>query len=173
MRPGNEYLVGLLLITTGIVLILKHYFHLNIPVVRTILALGLIYLGIIILWGGWTVEKANMIAFNKGTLVIDEKNQEYNLIFSNGQIELPQGVTAQVSERKKVNVIFSNGELRISPGMPVLISVDSAFARTQFPDGAIVNFGSSTYRSKGYVEGEDYLFIKSSVVFGNLQVIQE
>lgn len=173
MRPGIEYLLGLLLITAGIVLISKHYFDLNIPVVRTILALGFIYLGIIILWGGWKVEDTNMIVFNKETLVIDDRNQEYNLIFSNGKIELPHRVNPQVSEQKKVNVIFSNGELRVSPELPVLINVDSVFARTQFPDGATVNFGSYTYRSKGYIEGENYLFIESSVVFGNLKVIQE
>lgn len=173
MRLGNEYFLGFLLITAGVVLILRHYFHFNIPVFRTILALAFIYLGIIILWGGWKGSDADMIVFDKGRIVIGDENLEYSLIFSNGEIELPGKINAQLTERKKVNVIFSSGDLRISPELPVIINVDSAFARSQFPDGTTQNFGSYTYRSKGYVEGENYLFIEASVVFGNLRVIQD
>lgn len=173
MRFGNEYFLGFLLITAGAVLILRHFFHFNVPVIRTILALTLIYLGITLLWGGWRVTDANMMLFNNGRIVMSEGNPEYNLIFSNGVVELPEALNKQaVSERKKVNVIFSSGDLRIDPSLPVVVNVDSAFARSQFPDGTTLNFGSHTYRSKSYVEGENYLFMEVSVVFGNLRVVQ-
>ena len=173
MKPGGEYFLGLLLIIAGAVLILRHYFHFNIPVARTILALSLICLGVSILWGGFKIGEANMIVFNQGKLAIDDRYQEFSLIFANGEVDLPAEITSQVSERKKVNVIFSHGELRIKSDLPVLINADSAFASSRFPDGAKVNFGSYTYRSKGYKEGENYLFIEVRVVFGDFRVIQD
>ncbi|KUG04540.1 hypothetical protein ASZ90_018031 [hydrocarbon metagenome] len=169
MKFSNEYFWGILLVVLGIIIILRNYFNINIPIFRSIFAFILIYLGVMTLFGGFAVKSGDMMLFNEGTIKVTDNAPEYNILFSSGTIDLSRLKTDSKPESIKVNVIFSNGKILVGPDLPLVIKLNSAFANSSFPDGSSINFGDHTYRTSASDES-DPIFVEVSVVFGRVAI---
>jgi len=170
----NQVFWGVLLIILGITVIIKVLFHINIPLGRIALAFILIYIGIWFLIGGkfgWR-QSGNTVVFNDSQISITKpSNEEYNIIFGKGTMDLTGVVLAKGVTKVKLNTVFGGGVIKINPDIPMKIVIDSPFAAAKLPDGNNVTFGSGyTYQTKSFQEGQDYLLIEADVVFGGLEV---
>ncbi len=87
---------GVLLITAGVLLIVRKYVPFNLPVVRILVALVFVYLGVRIIVHGPTVRDENTVVFGSRTTLAGETtgSRDYNIIFGSGDIDftgLPGG----------------------------------------------------------------------------------
>ena len=163
---------GVVLIILGLSVIINMIFHVHIPVFRILFALIIIYIGIRVLTGGgfhpFKPDK-NTIMFGE-TTVNDLSQKQYNVVFGKGNFDL-SNVKAS-GGTTELNTIFGATEIVLPAGVPAKLSVDSAFAGAQLPDGSTVSFGSSVWKTQGFDETKPHISLKISVVFGGLQVRQ-
>lgn len=161
---------GVLLIILGISTIVKTVFNVNIPLFRTAFSLFIIYIGLTMLFNGFSFEtEKNTVLFSERKMNATNSFDKYNIIFGKGEVDFT--VRPPEYGRREVNIIFGSGIIRISSDIPVKIKVHSAFAAAFMPDGNQIAFGEYTYRTGSLKEEENYLEIEANVVFGSLQII--
>lgn len=170
MKIAGEHFWGLIFLLLGILLLLKHYTSINIPIFRIIIGFLLICTGICILIGGFFPATDNLVVFDSKKLVAGSGQDEYNLIFSDATVDL-SSITIE-NQVIRVNTIFSRGKVIIPSNQPVIVKVNAAFARGKTPDQRAVVFGDVQYQSGTVGDGKQGLTIEASVVFGTLQIIE-
>ena len=163
---------GIMLILFGLSAILKTY-DIHFPFARIIFALIFIYIGVAILVGGPFLTKyENTALFNKQHIkVTDHINDEYNIIFGKGTIDLTDIQAKKTWTDVEINTVFGSSKVLIDSSNPIKIKVSSAFAGAQLPDGSTISFGDYTYTKKGTDTEGKLINIEASVVFGNLEII--
>ena len=165
---------GVVLIIFGITIIIKIIFNIHIPLFRIMIALFFIYLGIQILMGWKFFPQGNerSAIFNETKIQADSSDNEYNIIFGKGDVDLTKIDLKEKSVNIKINTVFGGSFIKLNPEMPYIIKVDSAFAGARLPDGNNAAFGTYVYKSKNFKEHENHLRIKASVVFGGIEFNQ-
>lgn len=168
---------GVVVILFGVSIIVNAVFNIHIPFFRVLLAVFFIYIGIMVLSGGFKFSgKAdqNTVLFSEGTMQFtgDGKNREFNVIFGKGttrfsDISLTAGNTAV-----KVNSIFGESEIEIDSSMPILIHVNAAFGAAYLPDRTVTSFGDYTYKTPSYGKDKKSLEIQANVVFGAIRFVE-
>ena len=147
MRPFDTYFWGLLFIVVGIAFIIKHTMHINIPIMRIAFGFVLVYWGLSLIVGGFSVGGKN------------------NVIFGNTDIK-------SSNIQNEYNTVFGSSTMKISADMPIVIKASVAFSSIHFPDGTNLSFGEYVYKTKAYKENEPYITIKADVAFGKLDIIE-
>jgi hypothetical protein len=159
---------GIILVLFGFSVILKSILNIDIPIFKIVFALILIYLGVKILTG--TSQKGkNILIFNRSGFQKNVSNNEYNVIFSSGEIDLRDIEDIQGNVSKEVNIVFGSGRLYLPKNIPVVVKVETVFGESRLPDGKTDFFGEYNYK-RGGGPGENTLFLEVNVVFGSLLV---
>ena len=120
---------GILLILLGVSMILKAVYKIDIPVIRIMFAIIIIYWGLKMLFGTPFINKnENNVIFNKADIEHVEAGKEYNVIFGRSEIDLRDICLNERSSELEINIIFGYGEIYINPDIPLLIKVSTVFA---------------------------------------------
>jgi hypothetical protein len=160
---------GILLIAVGVWFILRRFFPFRIPVVRLIIAVLFVYVGIRVLVRGPLGNRPEPF-FESHQRYSAGWDRDYNIIFSNGDVDLTEVTLGATSVHTQVNVVFGSGVLRINPALPVRIDMSAAFGTVEAPDGRSVSFGDTVYTSASYRDGAPALVVRATSVFGKLAV---
>jgi hypothetical protein len=167
---------GVVLVLWGCALVLNVLFHLNIPVFRMLIALIIIFVGIQMLlgwkgkpWYNVHSDEHNVI-FGHSIQNATPSTKEYNIIFSNGEVDITDPNPEWVNSKLEVNTIFSSGLLKINPEIPAKIVTTAAFGRMFTPDNHQLVMGDHVYQTPALKENQPYLLIEATVVFGNMEV---
>ena len=162
---------GIALIALGVWFLVRQYVPVHIPVFRIIVALFFVYLGVRVLVHGPVVRDHNTVVFSDSTIPYSpDSGRDYNVIFSNGTVDLSRVQVSGTSVRTEVNVVFGAGTLRINPATPVRIRMSSAFGTVEAPNGRSVAFGDAVYTTESYRDGAPALEIRATSVFGRLAI---
>ncbi|HZK34622.1 MAG TPA: LiaF domain-containing protein [Bacillota bacterium] len=165
----RTYFWGIFLILSGLFLLIKYFFNLNISTARVIIGLFLVLLGIFILIGDYSYSDNKNLVFSNRSFQYDANVDEYNIIFSKGTVDLTGFVPSGGQTEIEINSIFGNTELRLPEDVKVYIDAGGAFGKTDFPDGSSFTFGDRIYA--GGVEKDDAdLVIEISTVFAKTEI---
>ncbi|MCF8009220.1 MAG: hypothetical protein K9K32_05595 [Halanaerobiales bacterium] len=162
--------IGILLIFIGLTAILKT-FDIEIPFVRILIGLLIIYVGVTILFGGTLIDiDHNTIIFSNKTLKVTDFNEdEYNIIFGSGVIDLSELPIQNHHKEIEINTIFGFSSVLLDSKKPIRLDVSSVFGIAETPDGNKINFGDYEYTN--IKKNDNYILnLKSSVVFGNSKI---
>ncbi len=162
---------GLMLILIGLSVILKSVFHINLPIVRIIFALILIYWGVTLLSNKKSKDNDETIMFKDSSILIEEAESEKTIIFGSGKINLSDIILTDENYHLKVNVIFGSGVVYVPKDFPAIIKVSAVFGEGRLPDGSTEVFGDSVYKSPDYDRSIPHLILDLDVVFGSGVVI--
>jgi len=165
---------GIVLILLGVSIVINIIFGIHIPLFRIICALVLIYLGVRLLIGRsvWKCGNDNVV-MTEGTIKADAAGRAYNVVFGKGDVDLRDIQVKDKETRVELSCVFGQSFVRIDPAVPAEIKASSAFGAARFPDGNTVAFGTRVYRTKSYREGAPHLAVNASVVFGEMNIIEE
>lgn len=172
MRMYSEYFLGIILISLGVLLLIRHIFNINIPIFRILVGIIFLYIGISIIFGETGMKPGPNLVFGEGTIEATALDQEYNVIFSNGVVDLTNLPSLDKAHKLKVNTIFASGAIRINPQDPIILKVNSVFAHASLPDNSSISFGNNTYMTEAFKSDTNYLEIEASVIFGRLIIEQ-
>lgn len=166
-KPFGKIFWGVAFIIIGLLIIMSTYFHINVPVFKTLFALVFIYLGVLIFTGGFSFRHNRTIIFNDRHFEADESNGEFNVVFGSGKIDLTKN--SEYGKKIKINVAFGEGIFYIDPAKKYVIYMTSAFGQGVLPNNERVNFGSYTYKSEN--SDKDSIIIDADVAFGNMEIL--
>lgn len=174
MRIGCGTLFGSFLVLVGVSVIAREVFHVDVPVVRLGLAVGLIWFGVSILAGSVGVKvpsftnTSDTVLFSSGDL--DASGQrELNVVFGSGVIDLSHVPAASPPTVVTVNAVFSDATVRYDPAVPMRVTATSAFGRAALPNEGAVVFGERTWESPGFDPRGRGITVHATAVFGNLR----
>jgi len=177
---GTGLFWGIILILIGLAIVIKVIFKIDLPIFKVILAFIFIYVGIRILMGGfgWSHwgqhqrhSETDAVFSERYVNNFSEGDNQYNVVFGKTTLDLRDTTLLQEKSRIEVNVVFGGCEVLLNKGMQYKIKVDAAFGGAQLPeDKGVGGFGSSVYTSDGFDESKPYVYIKSSVVFGGMEI---
>jgi predicted membrane protein len=161
---------GLLLVLIGLSIIIKVIFHIDIPVFRIVIGLLLLYFGFQIIFGSSIRTKKKVVIENKSYREYSTKSHsnEYNIIFSNGTIDLSDWQEKLSGNYIEVNVIFGSGLILIDPKMNLQIEANTVFGEAILPNNKVTFLGSK----KEYTgtKDSDLLYLAINTIFGNVTV---
>jgi len=162
---------GVLLILLGISIVIKAVFKIDIPVVKIVFAMLLIYWGLKILFGfNFKSHSSGNIIFEESKLKASKSKSEYNIVFGSGEIDLSEIDISEKNAYAEVNIVFGSGNIYINPSIPALIRVSSVFAETKLPGKTINFFGDYIYKTENYSQDKPHLYLKLDVVFGSARI---
>lgn len=166
---GGTFL-GVLLILVGLAALLRS-FNIDIPFGRIIIGLLIIYVGVVFLLGGGIfIPDGNTIIFNSSNIkVTDNAENEYNIIFSSGIIDLTDLNPADAKDKIEINTIFGYSEVLLDSKKNISIDLSSVFGKATAPDGNTVTFGDYKF-TNNVSESLSVIRIKSSTVFGGSEI---
>jgi hypothetical protein len=164
---------GILLILFGASLIIKVIFNIDIPVMKTVLALMLIYAGVSLIVGPRIMGKYCHSSYSDNsswqrssfTTQTDDSTTTYNVFMGKQFIDL----SAVQTEKVIVNCTFGSAKIKINPTIPTQITINAGFAGAELPNGDSVGFGTYTYNTVADKSAE--LFITINVSAGGIKLI--
>lgn len=169
---------GIVVILFGVSIIVNAVFNVHIPFFRVLIAVFFIYIGIMVLSGGFRFSgktDQNTVLFSEGTMQYDGdgKNREFNVIFGKGTTQFSGASLSNITNPVKVNAIFGEAIVEIDPSMPVIIRVNAAFGAAYLPDQTVTSFGEYIYKTPSYGKDKKSLEINASVVFGAIRFVEK
>ena len=162
---------GILFILIGIIFFVRSIFNLNIPVFKIVVGFLFIYWGLSMMFGTNTYKNDKNIIFSHGRFDTETKiNSEYNIIFSDGEIDL---TNLQLKEKKSVeiNTIFGSAVIKVSDKTAVVFEGNTVFGATKTPDGNTNIMGDTHFASGNMSDLSPFIIIKSNAIFGSAEII--
>jgi hypothetical protein len=176
MRMGFGLLIGVLIMLWGLGIIINVVFHVNIPILKILLGLFLIYIGLKIIFGSsfpcsifhWHSQDA--VFSNRTYQGLHGESNEYNAVFGKAMIDLRGVELKEKVTRIKVATVFGNAEVILDKNIPVRIKVDTILGEVKMPQNIGGSFGSAYYQSENFDENKNYLIIDASSVIGGIEI---
>ena len=151
-----------MLITAGILMLIRNLGHVNLPVVRIMLVCALV-------WCMIGVARSGM--FERGMALgshmnLDDGEMEYNVLCDSSQLNL--SADNANFERMRVRCAAGSATVVLPEGRCVHIEASGAFCVLRAPGGKSLSFGEGTYDSG---EG-DPLYIEADCTFGQISFVK-
>ena len=161
---------GILLMIGGILFIVRNYVNVNIPIFRILFGLLLIYWGLSIIFGGFVHTDSHSAVFSGNkTLKLTEDNNEYNIIFGSGEIDLTDYNMLMRMKRIEVNAIFGQAIVTVPDNVTIKLDANAVFGEAKTPKKKSVFIGEN----KGVInemQGTEQIEMEVNAIFGSVEV---
>lgn len=171
MRLFGGMFMGIVFLVVGVILLLNSFFNFNINIFKLILGIIIVLFGVFILFNGFGYEDGRNIIFKEGMIKVTQVQDEYNIIFASGTIDLSKIIISNDIKKIKINAIFADGKVIINPEIPTVIKASSAFGELELPNKSSIIFSSKEYKIGEVSGNQGYLKIEANAVFGKLKFI--
>lgn len=174
---------GVIIIVVGISVFLGAVFGINIPILKILFGLFLVYLGMKVIFGAFSwnfnfqAERRSSdheAVFSKSQFQFPNTKEakEYVTVFGSSELDLSTVDSAEVKSLEAVTV-FGESEIFVKRGTPLRIESNTVFAKTELPGRNISAFGQFFYTTPGLKDGDPALEFKVTVVFGSIKVTEK
>lgn len=170
---------GIGFIIVGALILINAFFGFNIPILRLLLALLLLYAGISMLISPPRPKMrhaihgvcSEQVVFGKRTFKHESLASNYQITFGQGIIDLRKQ-TVDMPKNVDISVTFGSAILKLNPDIPTRVVTSVSFGKVEFPDDNQLSMGTNTYQN--YQDGtEPMLIIQAQVSFGSLEIENE
>jgi predicted membrane protein len=163
---------GVIIVLIGLSIILREVFHINIPFVRVIFGVLLIYWGVKIISGGFGKGRwiRNNVMFSEAKMGYDGDQRDYNIVFGNGVIDLFKMDTPTENKKIDVSVVFGHGNLILNDSIPMKVKMTAVFGSAEAPGKTANGFGESTFTTSAYNENSPHIVVDATTVFGKTEI---
>jgi predicted membrane protein len=162
---------GIIIVLIGLSIVLREVFHINIPFVRILFGILLIYWGVKMISGGFGRKwDRNSAVFNESKMSYNGDQRDYNIVFGNGTIDLFKMQTPYENKKIDVSVVFGNGVIILNDSIPVKVKMTAVFGSADAPDKSANGFGEATYATSAYNENAPHVVIDATTVFGKTEI---
>jgi hypothetical protein len=112
------------------------------------------------------------ILFSSREVIAGGFEGKFEIIFSDGTIDLSKVQIPLYNRTIKIDVVFSSGRIKIEENIPMLISVKSVFSSVRLPDRNGITFGGYDYVTRSFIDGQPHLHVIIDSVFCSTDVIR-
>lgn len=186
-EKGRSMFWAIAFIVLGSVMLLNYALGINLPAIRILFSVGIIYLGVSMLFGGFNIKlnrvsTANEAIFSESKFTLNladdkeeadanDKDQKFQTVFGNGELDLSDVDFSKGSVNVRLDTVFGETRLIVKKGTNVRLTTDTVFGSTNLPKGNKSILGKFTY-DLGANENAPTINVKANVVFGSLEVIE-
>lgn len=160
---ASKILLGLFVIGTGIYVLIRYCFNVNMPFIlytpifRMVIGMIIIFLGVYILFGMHYVRDS----------IPKSKKTKYDVYFKTDSIDL-SNLEIDRNRTIDINTIFSDTVVLISDKVQVHIKASSAFGTVSLPTGDSVSFGETNFIMGS---SDKILYLNVSSAFAQIRVL--
>ncbi|MGZ3797782.1 MAG: hypothetical protein ACXVB1_15535, partial [Pseudobdellovibrionaceae bacterium] len=158
-------------------------FGINIPIIKILFGLFLLYLGVKVIFGAFSWD-FNFVAerrssdheaiFSEAQFIYPNKKnaKEYVTVFGSSHLDLT-GVSDLGGKEIEVVSVFGESEVIVKKGTPLRIETNTVFAKSELPGKNVSAFGQFHYSSPELKEQDPALKLKTTAVFGSLKIVEK
>jgi hypothetical protein len=167
--------VGCLVMLAGLSILLRTMFRVELPLFRTFGGILLILVGVRVILHAWMPVQYLREAHADRTGALLQPHQigpgglKYDVIFSEGVVDLTRLDPPAQDLNVEVNVIFGAATVRLDPSVPFDLQASAAFGEVRLPDQRSLSFGELRSGSPGEAQGPR-IHLKVSAVFASCRV---
>jgi predicted membrane protein len=160
---------GLILVLWGISIIIKVVFNIDLPVIRILFAILLIYWGLKMLFGVSfkSNHESKFTVMENGRI---HPQREYNIIFGKDKIDLSNLDFPTNTTKIEIDVVMGKGIVHLNPEVPIKLKVETVLAEARLPEKNLSFWGDTLIFSPAYQPDKPYYLIELDVVMGNAEV---
>lgn len=176
---------GILLLSLGVLIIIQQIFHIDLPIIRILFGVLLVYLGIKIIFGSFGLSfnvfqyepkiTDSSVLFSKTTFKARENkeaslNKDYSTVFGESTLDLSDLNENDLKETIKIENAFGKTKIKTNPDFPIYAIVSVGFGSVKIRDQKINAFGEMNFKSPNYSEGKPHLKLNIDCAFGEVIV---
>jgi hypothetical protein len=166
MRLFSGLFWGIFLLTSGVIILLKLTFNLQVSSGKLIFGFFILLIGVSMLttnlnWNNFSSNDST-ISFSSGQQVDAQDDKEYAVVFGSSTYDLTK---LEPGSHIKINCDFSSCTIKLPSGA-VQVNTNSAFGNVHLPDGSNIPFGNGTYSTSG----DNKVVVDVTCAFGSVTV---
>ncbi len=160
---------GAILIIGGVLFIIKHFINIDIPVIRILFGVLLVYWGMSIIFShSSTKAKIVVKSNNESKIVKIEKNKkEYNVVFGSSTIDFSDIDKINNGDVFEINCVFSNTIINIPEEIDYSVEINTAFGEVNMQGENIGMFSNQIIEKD---TGKKKIHIILNTVFGKTEI---
>jgi predicted membrane protein len=170
---------GIFFVILGSLMLINYIFGLHLPIFRILVAIGIIYLGVKILFGSHFSGKKittdyqavfSTAKFNFPSRDSTDTANEYSTVFGDATLDLQDLDLSKGPADIEMNVVFGQTNILLKKGTPYKLESTTVFGSIQVPEKKTSSIGEWSHQSDNYSTEKNHLTIHANVVFGQLKV---
>ena len=172
---------GIIIIVIGVSVLLGAIFGINIPILKVLFGLFLLYLGIKVLMGAFSFQ-----------LTAEKRSSDHEAVFSSSQFQYPNSkdakeyvtvfgqssldlATAEDINTKSIQsvTVFGESVIYVKKGQPLRVVSNTVFGKSELPGKNISAFGKFEYQTPGLLPDAPALALEVTAIFGSTRVLEK
>ena len=183
LKAGVQMFWGLSFLAVGVLLLLQTILKVDLPILRILFSIALIYLGVKMMFGtfgisinGAKFEKvatATDVVFTEGDFSArseDRVNRNFNTVFGQSRLDLSSVESKDFDKGVEISTVFGKTEVRTPHEIPIMVESNTAFGKIDVRGEKTGSLGNGIYRSPGFDASKPHLKIEANSVFGEIVI---
>ncbi len=174
---------GLALVTIGLLFLVQSIFKIDLPILRILIGVGIVYLGVKMIFGSFGLEirgaklekvaTATSVIFTEADLkskTDNTVNRDFQTVFGNSKLDLTNLTAEEMAEKIEVSTVFGKTEVLTPKDMPLVVETNTAFGSVNVRGDKTTAIGNGVFRTPGFEANKPYLKIEANSVFGEVEI---
>lgn len=175
---------AILFISVGLILLLQNIFGINIPVLRILFGIFLVYLGVKVIAGAFghrmhyfridRVSTDTESIFTSGHMKAKDNDGKFNkkfaTVFGTSKLDLTGLSQEELAEEIKIDNAFGRTLVMTDKNMPIKAHVEAGFASVNVRGQKVVSFGDADFQTPDYSSDKPALKLDINAAFGEVVV---
>lgn len=174
---------GIALVTIGLIFLVQSIFKIDLPIFRILLGVGIVYLGVKMIFGSFGLEirgaklekvaTATSVVFTEADLKSKSDNvvnRDFQTVFGNSKLDLSDLNSEELSEKIEVSAVFGKTQVITPRDLPLVVETNTAFGSVNVRGDKTSAIGNGIFRTPGFQSDKPYLKIEANSVFGEVEI---
>lgn len=176
---------GFLFLAIGVVVIVQHVFNIDLPILKILFGLFLIYVGLKIVFGsfGMRMNAFRIDKISTGTEAIfsetyfkarsgesSEVNSKFSTAFGNSMLDLSDLKPEELNSTFKINNAFGKTRVKTNPEHGIKAQISVGFGSIKIRGESQGSLGEINYKSENYKSQGPNLQLDINNAFGEVEI---
>ena len=175
---------AVLFISVGIILLIQTVFKIELPIMRILIGVFLIYMGFKVIAGSFghrmSYFRVNKIStdtesiFSQNDMKVKKAdgqiNRKFSTVFGNSNLDLRGLGIEDLSQEIKIDNAFGRTNVLTDSATPIKAHVDTGFASVTIRGQKISSFGEADFKTPDYSSDKPALKLDIDAAFGEVVV---
>lgn len=176
---------GILLLVVGLLIIIQHVFNINLPIIKILVGVFLIYLGLKMIFGSFGVKISGFgdarittdteVVFSESEFKINktetgELNTKFTTAFGNSKLDLINIDPKELKQPIQITNAFGRTTIKTNPEHAILAKISVGFGSVKIRGQKLGALGDIEYKSDNFAENPNVLRLEIENAFGDILV---
>lgn len=176
---------GCLFLAIGVLIILQQVLRIDLPIIKILFGLFLVYLGLRVIFGSFGMRFAGSsverISTPTEAVFTDSSfrargddgklNREFSTAFGSSSLDLSELKTEELTQVFKVQSAFGSTQVKTNTAHQIRAKISTGFGSVVVRGQRTGAFGEVDYLSPGFTEGQPTLNLEIDCAFGQIEVL--